>query len=149
MVNFFIFSFLAKDFQTFIEAVVNAADAAFVTVQDGQRMGVVAQGAEGNGDAGFDIADRELFRHLGLMPVHFEVQQRGFDGGYSQEAPTDGVFRLEVEGISLVEGEEVLLRLVSKNGAAGGKAVGEGGGARTGAAFGGCGATGKCAVGTG
>jgi len=134
------------------------AEAGLVAVEALEGAGFVAEGLVGDDDAGFGGADFELFEDLGFLAVHFVVDEGGLEGQDAVEAPADGDELIDEvalgTGLGLIFGQvvfakgvEFLLGFVSQDEPAGGESVGEAGGVGAGAALGGDGSAGFCAVG--
>jgi hypothetical protein len=160
LLHFSVFAFFEIGFELFDEAVVGAADAGLMAAEGSEGARVLVEGAVSQGAAGFGVADRVLLGDLGLLLFNFEIDHGGLDAGDAEKTPADGHefveeipvdegFGLELDDVTLAEGAEILLGLVSEDGAARIEAVGDGGGVRTGAALGGFGTVREGAIGAG
>ena len=146
--HFFFLPAVAPGFEELQNAVVDALEVGLVAAEGCEDAGFVAESAVGDGGAGFGVADLEFLLDLGFLALHFEIEERDFEGDGAVQAPAGGGERVdrvdleagfgpEVEDVSLAEGTETVHGLIAEDGAAGGEAVGEGGGLAAGEAFGG------------
>jgi Methyltransferase domain len=153
LLHYFFFSLFAPGFEQFQEFVADAAEVGLVAAEGLKDAGFVAEGAVGDGDAGCGVAGFDI-----LVALHFEIEEGGFEGDGAVEAPAGGGelvdevdveagFGPELEDVGFAEGAELAHGLVAEDGAAGGEAVGEGGGLAAGEAFGGDGSAGAGSVG--
>jgi len=79
-------TFLLQLAERAIGAFMHAMEAGFVAGQEGEGMGLVGQGTEGEREVGGGVGLGRILQ-LGLLLDDFAVEQGGFDGPEPQDAP--------------------------------------------------------------